>query len=331
MRELLASTEVRQIRIYSRDEEKQDAMRREHTDARLSFYIGDIRDRHSIDHAMRGVDYVFHAAALKQVPSCEFFPIQAVETNILGSNNVLLSAIDHEVSSVVCLSTDKAVFPINAMGMTKGLMEKVVQSIARRHEQSLHTTMSCVRYGNVMYSRGSVIPLFIRQLKEGKPLTLTDPGMTRFLMPLTDSVALVQHAFMHAKPGDIFIKKAPACTLEVLVQALKNLFDATDTEVKIIGTRHGEKIYETLASAAELARSEDHGEYFRIAMDGRGLNYEEYVTEGDTDITTREDYHSSNTTRLDVKGVEALLLQLPEVRQELASHQLSSRHHTGSW
>ena len=317
-RALLDDTDVGEVRVFSRDEEKQDALRNANPDPRVRYYIGDVRDRSSVEQAMHGVDHVFHAAALKQVPSCEFFPLQAVQTNVTGSSNVLLSAIDKGARSVVCLSTDKAVFPINAMGMTKALMEKSAQSLARNTQQAGDTTISCVRYGNVMYSRGSVIPLFVCQILEGKPVTVTDAAMTRFLMPLADSVDLVLYAFNHARPGDIFIRKAPATTLQVLVEALHDLLNAGNRSIQTIGIRHGEKMYETLASSAELARSEDLGDYYRIAMDGRDLNYAEFVSSGDVSIPSFEDYHSSNADQLDIEGVKALLLRLPEMRAVLA-------------
>ncbi len=283
----------------------------------VKFYIGDIRDRDSVDHAMRGVDFVFHAAALKQVPSCEFFPIQAVQTNVLGSHNVIESAVQHDAKRVICLSTDKAVQPINAMGMTKAVMEKVAQA-ATRHIAPGGTIISCVRYGNVMYSRGSVIPRFIEQIKSGAPITITDPEMTRFLMPLADSVALVEHAFDHARQGDMFIKKAPACTIEVLAQAIQELFNSS-VPVRTIGVRHGEKTYETLASIEELRRSEDMGSYYRIAMDDRDLNYEKYFTEGAVEEEAIDDYHSHNTYRLSVEETKNILLELPEVRHEIST------------
>ncbi len=304
-----------EIRIFSRDEEKQDAMRNEIDDLRIKYYIGDVRDRASVDDAMQGVDMAFHAAALKQVPSCEFFPIQAVQTNILGSHNVLLSAVAHKVSSVVCLSTDKAVYPINTMGMSKAMMEKLAHSVSRNLNAD-DTVISSVRYGNVMCSRGSVIPLFIKQIKEGKPLTVTDPDMTRFLMPLSDAVDLVEFAFNHAKQGDLYIKKSPASTIEDLATAVKNIFNA-DNSVQIIGARHSEKTYETLASREELLKAEDLGEYFRVPMDDRDLNYGKYLSEGDLIETEQLDYHSQNTTRLTIPEVESLLLSLPEVQSEL--------------
>ena len=302
-----------EIRVLSRDEEKQDALRTSLSDPRVRFYVGDIRDRGTVDRTMKGVDAVFHAAALKQVPSCEFFPLEAVRTNILGSENVLRSAIDAGVQSVVCLSTDKAVFPVNAMGMSKAMMEKFATARAREVGDGGETTISSVRYGNVMYSRGSVIPLFVNQIREGRPITVTEPSMTRFLMPLRDSVALVHHAFEHARQGDLFVKKAPASTILDLVAALKNLFEVPDHPVEVIGWRHAEKLYETLAAAQELAKAEDMGDYYRIPMDERDLNYAPYVSEGETEARVTDDYHSHNTEQLDVAGVEALLMSLPEV------------------
>lgn len=307
----------RNVRILSRDEEKQDALRSKLRDSRVRFYIGDIRDRDSVDRAMAGVDRVFHAAALKQVPSCEFFPIQAVRTNILGSENVLRSAVAAGVRSVVCLSTDKAVFPINAMGISKAMMEKLALATARSIGPDADTTISLVRYGNVMYSRGSVIPLFVRQIKADEPITITEPTMTRFLMPLRDSVALVHHAFTHAHQGDLFIRKAAAATIADLVQALVELFGVPDHPVEQIGWRHGEKLYETLASAQELGQGEDMGDYCRIRMNARDLNYQAYFTEGDEETARHDDYHSHNTERLDVDRVKTLLLTLPEIRAEL--------------
>ncbi|MEM7179071.1 MAG: SDR family NAD(P)-dependent oxidoreductase [Pseudomonadota bacterium] len=308
---------VPELRILSRDEEKQDALRAQLRDDRVRFYIGDIRDRESVDRAMAGVENVFHAAALKQVPSCEFFPLEAVRTNIIGSENVIQSAIKAGVRSLVCLSTDKAVFPVNAMGISKAMMEKCAHAAARDIGVGADTTISCVRYGNVMYSRGSVIPLFIDQIRAGKPITLTEPTMTRFLMPLRDSVALVKHAFANANQGDLFIKKAPAATILDLVTALQELFGAESHPVEIIGWRHAEKLYETLASAQELSNSDDMGDYYRLKLDQRDLNYKAYVSEGDATRNTYEDYHSHNTARLDVAGVKDLLLSLPEVQAEL--------------
>lgn len=304
----------REIRIFSRDELKQEHMRVALADPKIKFYIGDVRDRDSVDNAMRSVDYVFHAAALKQVPSCEFFPMQAVLTNVTGSHNVIESAMAHGVKRLVCLSTDKAVYPVNAMGMTKALMEKVTQAAARARNDG--TLLSSVRYGNVMASRGSVIPLFIKQIREGKPLTVTVPEMTRFLLPLPLAIELVAFAFEHAQQGDLFVRKAPACTVADLAQALKNLFHA-DVPVRVIGMRHGEKIYETLATREELAKAEDMGDYYRVPMDDRDLNYSKYFTEGDTTESALDDYTSHNTEQLDVAAVERLLLTLPEVREEL--------------
>jgi len=310
---------VSEVRILSRDEEKQDALRNDLRDDRVRYYIGDIRDRDAVERAMHGVQCVFHAAALKQVPSCEFFPHEAVRTNVIGSENVIRAAIRADVQSLVCLSTDKAVFPVNAMGMSKAMMEKHAQAAARDLGPDGKTIISCVRYGNVMYSRGSAIPLFIRQLKSGKPITVTEPTMTRFLMPLRDSVALVNYAFEHARQGDLFIKKAPASTIADLVQALKELFDLPDHPVENIGWRHAEKLYETLASAQELASSEDMGDYYRIMLDTRDLNYKPFFSEGDTQTKTFEDYHSHNTEQLSVQGVKDLLFSLPEVQAELAA------------
>ena len=304
-----------QVRIFSRDEWKQEDMRVRMAEPRLKFYIGDVRNRASVDGAMEGVNMVFHAAALKQVPSCEFFPMQAVETNIVGSNNVLESAVANKIESVVVLGTDKAVYPVNAMGMTKAVMEKVAQSIARRlgeHE----TTISSVRYGNVMYSRGSVIPLFVRQIREGKPITITEPTMSRFMLPLRDSVALVEFAFQNAKQGDIFIKKAPACTIGMLAQAMVELFKS-DTPIKTIGIRHGEKMFEALASVAEMQRSEDMGDFMRISMDERDLNYKRFFTEGAKGEPVAHDYDSHNTTQLTLQEMKDLLLSLPEIQRDL--------------
>jgi UDP-glucose 4-epimerase len=307
---------VREIRVFSRDELKQEQMRIDQNDAHLKFFIGDVRSRDSVDQAMNGVDFVFHAAALKQVPSCDFFPMQAVYTNIVGSHNVIESAIAHGVSRVICLSTDKAVYPVNAMGMTKALMEKVAQAASRTIADE-HTIIASVRYGNVMYSRGSVIPLFVQQILERRPITVTEPAMTRFLLPLPEAIKLVNFAFEHAAQGDIFVRKAPACTVETLVLALKRIF-ASDTPVKVIGTRHGEKIYETLARCEELRQAQDMHDYFRIRMDTRDLNYAKYFTEGDVKEGELDDYTSHNTQRLDAEQTEALLLSLPQIRTALA-------------
>lgn len=310
---------VSEVRVLSRDEEKQDMLRNTLRNANVRFFIGDIRDRESVDRAMAGVDCVFHAAALKQVPSCEFFPIEAVRTNILGSENVIRSAAAHDVRSVVCLSTDKAVLPVNAMGMSKAMMEKLAQALARSLGPDSATTVSMVRYGNVMYSRGSVIPLFIAQIKAKRAITITEPQMTRFLMPLRDSVALVHHAFYNARQGDLFIRKAAAATISDLATALVELFDVPDHPIEAIGWRHAEKLYETLATAQELGQSEDMGDYYRIKMDDRDLNYQAYFSEGEQETVRHEDYHSHNTERLDVEGVKELLLSLPEVQAELSA------------
>lgn len=304
-----------EVRIFSRDELKQEHMRIALGDPSLRFYIGDVRDRASVDGAMEGVDYVFHAAALKQVPSCEFFPMQAVLTNVVGSHNVIESAFAHEVQRVVCLSTDKAVYPLNAMGMTKALMEKVTQAAARSHPKG-STVLSSVRYGNVMCSRGSVIPLFIKQIREGKPVTVTVPGMTRFLLALSEAIELVAFAFHHGEQGDLFVRKAPACTVADLALALRNLFGHA-SEVRVIGMRHGEKLFETLATREELVKAQDMGDYYRVPMDDRDLNYGKYFTEGDTREPEVDDYTSHNTKRLDVAGVEQLLRSLPDVQAEL--------------
>ena len=308
---------VSEIRVFSRDEEKQDALRNQLNDPRVRFFLGDVRDRSSVDRAVYGVDAVFHAAALKQVPSCEFFPLEAVRTNILGSENVIRSVIEHEVKSLVCLSTDKAVMPINAMGISKAMMEKLAQSAAREIGEDSKTTISSVRYGNVMCSRGSVIPLFIKQIRNGQPITITEPNMTRFLMPLRDSVSLVRFAFKHARQGDLFIKKAGASTIADLVTALIELFEVPGHEVQVIGWRHAEKLYETLASEQELTSAEDMGDYWRLQLDERDLNYKKYFSEGDVNIVDHEDYHSHNTDRLSVEEVKKLLLSLPEVISEL--------------
>jgi UDP-glucose 4-epimerase len=307
----------KEIRILSRDEAKQEEMRIAYGRPELKFYIGDVRDRQSVDKAMRGVDLVFHAAALKQVPSCEFFPLEAVKTNILGSQNVIDSAVEAGVKSVVCLSTDKAVMPVNAMGMTKALMEKTAQAASRQLGEG-ETTVSCVRYGNVMCSRGSVIPLFIKQIKEGKPLTITEASMTRFMLSLPDAIELVNFAFENARQGDIFIKKAPACTVKLLAETLLEMFDANN-ELHVIGMRHGEKLYETLASREELRRSEDMGDYYRVSFDDRDLNYGKYFTEGDVEEAAVDDYHSHNTYQLNKQELKELLLTLPEVRKALDS------------
>ncbi|MAW61812.1 MAG: UDP-glucose 4-epimerase [Planctomycetes bacterium] len=304
-----------EIRIFSRDEWKQDSMRVDFADERLKFYLGDVRSAPSVEKAMAGVDMVFHAAALKQVPSCEFFPMQAVLTNVVGSANVVDAAVRHGVQSVVCLSTDKAVFPVNAMGMSKALMEKVAQATARSAQDS-GTVISSVRYGNVMYSRGSVIPLFVKQIREGQALTVTDPRMTRFLMPLREAVSLVEFAWQHAGQGDLFVRKAPASTIGDLAEAMRQLFEV-ETPVQVIGIRHGEKMYEALASAEELRRSEDMGDFLRVHMDGRDLNYNKFFTEGEQEGADVSDYTSDNTQRLSIDEIKELLLTLPEVRADL--------------
>ncbi|TDC40830.1 polysaccharide biosynthesis protein [Micromonospora sp. KC213] len=307
---------VEEIRVLSRDESKQDSMRRLLGDERVRYHVGDVRDYESVLQASRNVDFVFHAAALKQVPSCEFFPIEAVRTNVLGSANVIKAADRGGVESVVLLSTDKAVYPVNAMGMTKALMEKVAQAYARNNPDSA-MTVSCVRYGNVMYSRGSVIPLFVEQIKAGRAPTVTDPNMTRFLMSLADSAELVEHAFAHARPGDIFIRKAAACTVGDLADATCRLFDVP-TKLDVIGVRHGEKQDETLASREELTRADDFGDFLRVPFDARDLNYSLYVSEGELVEGPTEDFNSANAPRLDVPQIMDLLRTLPEIRAELA-------------
>lgn len=302
-------TDIKEIRIFSRDEKKQDDMRKKYHSSKLKFYIGDVRDYNSVLNATRGVDYIYHAAALKQVPSCEFHPMEAVKTNVLGTENVLEAAIQNRVKRVVCLSTDKAVYPINAMGISKAMMEKVMVAKSRNLEE-LETVICGTRYGNVMASRGSVIPLFVDQIRQGKPLTITDPNMTRFMMTLEDAVDLVLYAFEHGKNGDIFVQKAPAATIEVLAQALKELLKVEEHPVSIMGTRHGEKAYEALLSREEMVVAIDHGDYFRVPADQRDLNYEKYVEDGDLKITQYEDYNSHNTERLDVEGMKKLLLKL---------------------
>ena len=321
-------SDIKEIRIFSRDEKKQDDMRHHlqamypELAAKVKFYIGDVRNRQSIDIAMRGgVDYIFSAAALKQVPSCEFFPMQAVETNVIGTNNVLESAIAHEVKKVVVLSTDKAAYPINAMGISKAMMEKLATAKARQLGDGAKTTICCTRYGNVMASRGSVIPLWVDQMEEDKPITITDPSMTRFMMTLNDAVDLVIYAFEHGQNGDLFVQKAPAATLEVLAEALKQIYAKidpkyADTEVKVIGTRHGEKIYETLVTREEMSRAIDMGDYYRIPCDARDLNYDK-VEGGNPKIDKMEEYHSHNTKRLTVEEMKELLLKLAFIREDL--------------
>lgn len=308
-------TEIEEIRVFSRDEKKQEDMRLELNNSKVKFYIGDVRNFDSLDFAMRGVDYVFHAAALKQVPSCEFYPMEAVRTNVLGAENVLNAAVANNVQRTIVLSTDKAVYPINAMGISKAMMEKLMVAKSRMVDQ--RTSKLCgTRYGNVMASRGSVIPLFVKQIKEGKSLTVTDPNMTRFLMSLDDAVDLVIYAYNNANQGDIFVQKAPASTIMDLAIALKELFNATN-EIRVIGTRHGEKLYETLLTREELAKAEDLGGYYRIVPDDRDLNYGKYFTEGQEKVSHMEDYNSHNTQRLTVAEIKEKLLTLDYIRQEL--------------
>lgn len=322
------TSDFKEIRIFSRDEKKQDDMRHylqaqyPNEAAKVKFYIGNVRNRESVDVAMRGVDYVFAAAALKQVPSCEFFPMEATLTNVVGTNNVLLSAVEHGVKNVVVLSTDKAAYPINAMGISKALMEKVAIAKGRELGEGAETTICCTRYGNVMASRGSVIPLWVEQMMEGKPITITDPSMTRFMMTLDDAVDLVIYAFEHGHNGDLFVQKAPAATLDVLAQALKEIYAQVDskygeTEVKIIGTRHGEKLYETLVTREEMVKAIDMGNYYRIPCDNRDLNYDKFFSEGNEDVSKIEDYHSHNTARLDVAGMKEQLMRLRFVQEDL--------------
>ena len=321
-------SDIREIRIFSRDEKKQDDMRhflqanRPDVSNKVKFYIGNVRNREAVDFAMNGVDYVFSAAALKQVPSCEFYPMEAVRTNVEGTNNVLLSAIAHGVKNVVVLSTDKAAYPINAMGISKAMMEKVAIAQGRALGPDAKTTICCTRYGNVMASRGSVIPLWVEQMMEGKPITITDLNMTRFMMTLDDAVDLVMYAFEHGNNGDLFVQKAPAATLDVLAEALKQVYAKVDpqygeTEVKIIGTRHGEKLYETLVTREEMSKAIDMGNYYRIPCDTRDLNYDKFFTKGSEDISKIEDYHSHNTHRLDIEGMKQQLLRLRFIQEDL--------------
>ncbi|ONH56877.1 UDP-glucose 4-epimerase [Pseudomonas cedrina] len=307
------NTQISEIRIFSRDEKKQDDMRKHYNNPKLKFYIGDVRDFQSVLNATRGVDYIFHAAALKQVPSCEFHPMEAVKTNVIGTDNVLEAAIQNEVKRVVCLSTDKAVYPINAMGISKAMMEKVMVAKSRNVDEA-KTVICGTRYGNVMASRGSVIPLFIDQIRAGKALSITDPSMTRFMMTLADAVDLVLYAFEHGNNGDLFVQKAPAATVETLARALTSLLGVPEHPIRIIGTRHGEKLYEALLSREEMACAEDRGQYFRVPPDLRDLNYSKYVEQGEEKISTMEDYNSHNTDRLDVDGMQALLLKLEFMR-----------------
>ena len=307
-------SDIKEIRIFSRDEKKQDDMRKVFNSDKLKFYIGDVRDYQSVAGAMRGVNFVFHAAALKQVPSCEFYPLEAVKTNVIGTENVLEAAVTYGVKRVVCLSTDKAVYPINAMGTSKAMMEKVM--VAKSRNLAGTDTVVCgTRYGNVMASRGSVIPLFIRQIIEKQPITLTDGNMTRFMMTLDDAVDLVIHAFIHGENGDIFVQKAPAATIEVLTQAILEMMQKPEHQVNVIGTRHGEKLFEVLCSREEMFVAEDQGEYYRIPSDNRDLNYSKYFEEGEKDLTSVEDYNSHNTERLDVEGMKGLLRKLDFMRE----------------
>lgn len=311
----LDTEHFKEIRIFSRDEKKQDDLRRALSSPKVKFYIGDVRDPLSVETAVRGVDYIFHAAALKQVPSCEFFPVEAVKTNVLGTENVIEAAIRNKVKNVVVLSTDKAVYPINAMGISKAMMEKVLVAKSRNAGE---TVICGTRYGNVMASRGSVIPLFVDLMKAGKDLTLTDPNMTRFMMTLDDAVDLVLFAFEHADPGDMFVQKAPAATIETLAQALIELYKS-NSKTSVIGTRHGEKLYESLLTREEMVKAEDMGEYYRIPADNRDLNYANFFSEGEVDMNTIEDYHSHNTERLDVEGMKKLLLKLDFIKSQVQS------------
>lgn len=306
-------SDFKEIRIFSRDEKKQDDMRKKYQSSKLKFYIGDVRDFNSVLNVTRGVDYIFHAAALKQVPSCEFYPLEAVKTNVLGTENLLEAAIQNKVSRVVCLSTDKAVYPINAMGISKAMMEKVMVAKSRNLDGT-GTVICGTRYGNVMASRGSVIPLFVDQIRAGNPITITDPHMTRFMMTLEDAVDLVLYAFNHGQNGDIFVQKAPAATIDTLAQAVTQLLDKQDHTINVIGTRHGEKAFEALLSREEKACAEDLGDYFRVPADQRDLNYEKYIEDGNTKVVEYEDYNSHNTTRLDVDGMKKLLLKLEFIR-----------------
>jgi UDP-glucose 4-epimerase len=311
------NTDIGEIRVFSRDEKKQEDMRIELNNDKVKFYIGDVRDYNSINYALTGVDFVFHAAALKQVPSCEFYPMEAVRTNVIGTENVLNAAVASGVKKVIVLSTDKAVYPINAMGISKAMMEKVMVARSRNLDESV-ITLCGTRYGNVMASRGSVIPLFIKQIKEGKPLTVTDPNMTRFLMSLDDALDLVLYAFENGRQGDLFVQKAPASTIFDLARALLELFDAK-SDIKVIGTRHGEKLYETLLTREEMARAEDLGGYFKIPADNRDLNYNKYFVEGTSEVSNFEDYNSHNTTRLNIEDIKKLLLKLDYITSELKS------------
>ncbi len=309
-------SDIKEIRIFSRDEKKQDDMRHALQNPKVKFYIGDVRNKRSVDNAMLGVDFIFHAAALKQVPSCEFFPIEAVNTNVHGTQNVLDSAVEHGVKRMIVLSTDKAAYPINAMGISKAMMEKVAIAKARSLGEDATTTICCTRYGNVMASRGSVIPLWVDQIKAGKDITITDPKMTRFMMTLDDAVNLVLYAFEHGKNGDLFVQKAPAATLDVLAHTLIELYQST-SKVRVIGTRHGEKLYETLVTREEMSKAEDKGEYYRVPCDGRDLNYDKYFVEGEEKVSNFDDYHSHNTHRLNNEEMKSLLLKLEQFKDNL--------------
>ena len=311
----LHTDHFKEIRIFSRDEKKQDDLRKRINHQKVKFYIGDVRDLASVEVAVKSVDYIFHAAALKQVPSCEFFPMEAVKTNVIGTDNVLTAAEKYEVKKVIVLSTDKAAYPINAMGISKAMMEKVTIAKSRNLDDS-KTIFCATRYGNVMASRGSVIPLFIDQIKLGNPLTLTDPNMTRFMMTLEDAVDLVLFAFEHGKQGDLFVQKSPAATIEVLAKALLELYNSKN-EIKVIGTRHGEKLYETLVNREDMVKAEDMGDYYRIPADNRDLNYAQYFSEGEPDVSNYDEYHSHNTERLDIEGMKKLLHKLPIIKKEI--------------
>ena len=311
----LHTDHFKEIRIFSRDEKKQDDLRKRINHQKVKFYIGDVRDLASVEVAVKGVDYIFHAAALKQVPSCEFFPMEAVKTNVIGTDNVLTAAEKYEVKKVIVLSTDKAAYPINAMGISKAMMEKVTIAKSRNLDDS-KTIFCATRYGNVMASRGSVIPLFIDQIKLGNPLTLTDPNMTRFMMTLEDAVDLVLFAFENGKQGDLFVQKSPAATIEVLAKALLELYNSK-SEIKVIGTRHGEKLYETLVNREDMVKAEDMGDYYRIPADNRDLNYAQYFSEGEPDVSNYDEYHSHNTERLDIEGMKKLLHKLPIIKKEI--------------
>lgn len=319
MSRFLQTDHFKEIRIFSRDEKKQDDMRKRYNHPKIKFYLGDVRDLASVETVVNGVDYIFHAAALKQVPSCEFFPLEAVKTNVLGTDNVLNAAEKYQVKKVVVLSTDKAAYPINAMGMSKALMEKVTVARSRNLDDS-KTVFCATRYGNVMASRGSVIPLFIDQIKAGKPLTITNPDMTRFMMTLEDAVDLVLYAFENGKQGDLFVQKAPGATIQTLAKALLEMYQS-NSEIKIIGTRHGEKVYETLVNREDMLKAKDMGDYYRIPADNRDLNYEQYFSEGNTREAEIEEYHSHNTRRLDIEGMKELLKKLPVIKEDILKEQ----------